>query len=57
MTLEDGDTARLTAPVVVAAQAKEEEEAEEERYVARIYDMNTRWTVSPHPDLPVRFPH
>ena len=55
--MEDGDTARLTAPVVVAAQAKEEEEAEEERYVARIYDMNTRWTVFPHPDLPVRFPH
>ena len=55
--MEDGDTARLTAPVVVAAQAKEEEEAEEERYAARICVMNTRWTVFPHPDPPVRFPH
>ena len=55
--MEDGDTARLTAPVVVAAQAKEEEEAGEERYVSRIYVMNTRWTVFPHPDLPVRFPY
>ena len=55
--MEDGDTARLTAPVVVAAQAKEEEEAKEERCIARTYVMNTRWTVFPHPDLPVRFPH
>jgi hypothetical protein len=44
MTLEDGDTARLIAPVVVAAPAKEEEDAEEGRYIPRVYVMNTRWT-------------